>query len=196
MYRKILVAVDNTKADDSLLPHISRLAKMLDSKILLVHVADGWAADDELVARLDEVDLGLDDTGLLDRLAAAAPRRSALATTPGWHRQLVVGVAQQFEASALSDSTTFFSPGRRKARPATQPVAPTEIASTIASSTLAKGGINNEILSITLPDNLTPGIYFIGAVADSGNQITESDETNNASNASAILLGNSADNAT
>jgi manganese transport protein len=44
MYRKILVALENTAADESLVPHVAELAKHLGSELLLVHVADGWAA--------------------------------------------------------------------------------------------------------------------------------------------------------
>jgi nucleotide-binding universal stress UspA family protein len=44
MYRKILVALENGAADDTLLPHVQRLAKLLGSELLLLHVADGWAA--------------------------------------------------------------------------------------------------------------------------------------------------------
>ena len=44
MYRKILVALENSRADQSLLPHVTELAKRLGSELLLVHVADGWAA--------------------------------------------------------------------------------------------------------------------------------------------------------
>ena len=44
MYRKILVALENSRADESLLPHIKQLARQLGSHLLLVHVADGWAA--------------------------------------------------------------------------------------------------------------------------------------------------------
>ena len=44
MYKKILVALENSKADQSLLPHVRQLAKLLGSHLLLVHVADGWAA--------------------------------------------------------------------------------------------------------------------------------------------------------
>ena len=44
MYRKILVALENSKADASLLPHVTKLAKQLGSELLLVHVADGWVA--------------------------------------------------------------------------------------------------------------------------------------------------------
>ena len=44
MYQKILVALENSRADKSLLPHVAALAKRLHSRLLLVHVADGWVA--------------------------------------------------------------------------------------------------------------------------------------------------------
>ena len=44
MYCKILVALENSRADKSLLPHVTELAKKLGSRLLLVHVADGWVA--------------------------------------------------------------------------------------------------------------------------------------------------------
>jgi nucleotide-binding universal stress UspA family protein len=44
MYRKILVALENSRADKSLLPHVTALAQQLGSELLLVHVADGWVA--------------------------------------------------------------------------------------------------------------------------------------------------------
>jgi manganese transport protein len=44
MYRKILVALENGRADASLLPHVQALAQMARSELLLIHVADGWVA--------------------------------------------------------------------------------------------------------------------------------------------------------
>lgn len=44
MYDKILVALDNSPVDQSLLPHVSALAKIHHSQLILVHVADGWVA--------------------------------------------------------------------------------------------------------------------------------------------------------
>ena len=44
MYRKILVALENSRSDRNLLPHIAELARRLGSSLLLVHVADGWVA--------------------------------------------------------------------------------------------------------------------------------------------------------
>lgn len=44
MYQKILVALDHTASDQSLLPHVCRLAVLLKSELILLHVADGWVA--------------------------------------------------------------------------------------------------------------------------------------------------------
>jgi nucleotide-binding universal stress UspA family protein len=44
MYKKILVALDNSDADKSLLPHVAALAREFQSQLLLVHVAEGWVA--------------------------------------------------------------------------------------------------------------------------------------------------------
>src|ERR1041384_6064059 len=44
MYKKILVALENSRADASLLPHVEQLARLAHSHLLLVHVADGWVA--------------------------------------------------------------------------------------------------------------------------------------------------------
>lgn len=44
LYRNILVALDHTDADNALLPHVAELAQQMKSRLLLVHVADGWAA--------------------------------------------------------------------------------------------------------------------------------------------------------
>jgi nucleotide-binding universal stress UspA family protein len=44
MYRKILVALDLTSADEPLLTHVAKLAGIMKSELLLLHVADGWVA--------------------------------------------------------------------------------------------------------------------------------------------------------
>jgi nucleotide-binding universal stress UspA family protein len=95
MYRKILVALENSRADDSLLPHVTELAKRLGSELLLVHVADGWVArnfdrlklteSDEMKsdrAYLEAVVRQLRDQGLTvtARLALGDPPREILKT--------------------------------------------------------------------------------------------------------------------
>ena len=44
MYRNILVAVENSGADRTILDHVTKLAQLTGARLLLVHVADGWAA--------------------------------------------------------------------------------------------------------------------------------------------------------
>lgn len=44
MYKRILVAVENSTADGTILGHVRELAKLAGAELLLVHVADGWAA--------------------------------------------------------------------------------------------------------------------------------------------------------
>ena len=44
MYKKILVTLENSAADETLIPHVTELAKQLKSELLLIHVADGFAA--------------------------------------------------------------------------------------------------------------------------------------------------------
>src|SRR5262245_23576436 len=44
MYKHILVALENSPSDRAVLEHVESLAKLTGSKLLLVHVADGWAA--------------------------------------------------------------------------------------------------------------------------------------------------------
>ena len=44
MYRTILVTVDGTPTDRAILEHVKQLAKLARSRVVLLHVADGWAA--------------------------------------------------------------------------------------------------------------------------------------------------------
>ncbi len=70
MYRKILVALENSRADAAVLPHISDLARRLGSELLLVHVADGWAARNFNQLKLAESTEMKEDRVYLDRVAA------------------------------------------------------------------------------------------------------------------------------
>jgi universal stress protein A len=44
MYRNILIPLENSSADETILSHIKPLARMTGARLLLVHVADGWVA--------------------------------------------------------------------------------------------------------------------------------------------------------
>jgi nucleotide-binding universal stress UspA family protein len=44
MYNKILVTLDATPTDRAIIDHVKPLAKWANSRVVLLHVADGWAA--------------------------------------------------------------------------------------------------------------------------------------------------------
>jgi manganese transport protein len=69
MYRKILVALENSHADQTLLPHVSQLARQLGSELLLVHVADGWVARNYNQLKLAESQEMKDDRAYLEATA-------------------------------------------------------------------------------------------------------------------------------
>ena len=44
MYKTILVTLDGTPSDRAIIEHIKQLAKLAQGRVVLLHVADGWAA--------------------------------------------------------------------------------------------------------------------------------------------------------
>ena len=70
MYSHILVAVEHSAADATILAHAQALAKLMGSRVTLVHVADGWAARNYDALALRESEEMKDDRAYLDRLVA------------------------------------------------------------------------------------------------------------------------------
>jgi nucleotide-binding universal stress UspA family protein len=68
MYRRILVAVENSGADKTILAHVAELARLTGASLLLVHVADGWAARNFDQLKLRESEEMKIDRDYLDRL--------------------------------------------------------------------------------------------------------------------------------
>ncbi|HEX3740592.1 MAG TPA: universal stress protein [Terriglobales bacterium] len=44
MYKTILVTVDGTSTDRAIIDHVKQLARLSQGRVILLHVADGWAA--------------------------------------------------------------------------------------------------------------------------------------------------------
>src|SRR3977135_2773745 len=68
MYKRILVAIENSTADQTILAHVTDLARLTGAELVLVHVADGFAArhfDDLKLRESDEIKA---DRAYLDRL--------------------------------------------------------------------------------------------------------------------------------
>ena len=70
MYRRILVAVENSPADRTILAHVRSLAALTGAELLLVHVADGFAARHFKDLNLRESEEIRDDRQYLEGLAS------------------------------------------------------------------------------------------------------------------------------
>ena len=81
MYKKILVALENGRADDTLVPHVAELARRLGSELLLVHVADGFAARNFEQLKLAESDEMKADRSYLEGVATRLRAGGLAATT-------------------------------------------------------------------------------------------------------------------
>ena len=68
MYRHILIPVEHSDADRTILAHVQDLARMTKAKLLLLHVADGWAARNYEQLDLRESEEIKDDRAYLDQL--------------------------------------------------------------------------------------------------------------------------------
>src|ERR1700685_4446398 len=82
MYKTILLTLDGTPTDQAIIEHVKQLAKLAQSRLVLLHVADGWAAR---TYGPDGVSLEIaEDTAYLDRvrnefLSAGIPAQAELA---------------------------------------------------------------------------------------------------------------------
>jgi hypothetical protein len=65
---------------------------------------------------------------------------------------------------------------------------------THATPALASSGSDLEASALLFPADLTPGTYFVGAIADYNGLVPESNEANNASSGVPIILGNDGPN--
>ena len=70
MYKRILVPVENGPADDTILDHVARLAKLCKAQIVLIHVADGWVARNIQQLDLRESEEMKEDLAYLERVQA------------------------------------------------------------------------------------------------------------------------------
>jgi manganese transport protein len=71
MYQRILVALENGPADRTLLPHIAQLAARLGAELVLLHVADGWAARHFQALKLAESEEIVADRRYLESTASS-----------------------------------------------------------------------------------------------------------------------------
>ena len=109
MYKKILVPLDNSATDNKILEHIRSLAKMTRAQLVLVHVADGFAArlqDDLNLADSQEM---TEDQAYLDKvrdsLAEDGFAAKAVLVQGGEPVDGILSVAQQEGCDLIAMST-------------------------------------------------------------------------------------------
>ena len=69
MYHRILVPVENSSYDEHILDHVQQLARYCGASIVLIHVADGWAARNIKQLNLRESEEMRADREYIERLA-------------------------------------------------------------------------------------------------------------------------------
>ena len=80
MYQRILIAMEHSAADATILDHVRALASLTGSELLLVHVADGWVARNYDELQLRDSEEMRDDRRYLEQLTADL-QGAGLATT-------------------------------------------------------------------------------------------------------------------
>jgi nucleotide-binding universal stress UspA family protein len=70
MYQNILVTLENSPADQTILEHIKPLTRMTGGEIVLMHVADGWVARNFERLNLAEGEEIVADRAYLEKRAA------------------------------------------------------------------------------------------------------------------------------
>jgi nucleotide-binding universal stress UspA family protein len=108
MYRKILVALENSHTDEAILAHIDPLARMMGSELVLVHVADGWVARNLNELNLAESQEMRDDRAYLERVRSrfvdgGIPAQAVLLV--GEPADAIVRLAQEAGADLIAMST-------------------------------------------------------------------------------------------
>jgi nucleotide-binding universal stress UspA family protein len=108
MYRRILVAVENSSADETILSHVVGLANVTGAELVLVRVADGFAArhfDDLKLRESEEIRA---DRLYLKQLADHLSTPSRQVTTVlnmGDPATEIVRAAEESQADLLAMST-------------------------------------------------------------------------------------------
>jgi nucleotide-binding universal stress UspA family protein len=108
MYKRILVAIENSDADRTILTHVSQLARLTGAELLLVHVADGWAARNFNQLKLRESEEMKDDRAYLEKLRSELTAGGLTVATQlalGDPATELIRVAREHEVDLVAMST-------------------------------------------------------------------------------------------
>ena len=108
MYHRILVAIENSAADRTILAHVEELARLTGGELLLVHVADGVVARHFDDLQLRESEEMKDDRAYLDQLNSELTKRGLVVHTllaAGDPTTELVRVAKEQDVDLIAMST-------------------------------------------------------------------------------------------
>ena len=106
MYRRILVAIENSAADQTIIEHVRQLATLTGAEVLLVHVADGWAARHFNDLNLRESDEIRADRAYLAKVAASLEGlKVSTELAMGDPADQLIRLAEERQADLLAMST-------------------------------------------------------------------------------------------
>jgi nucleotide-binding universal stress UspA family protein len=108
LYTRILVPLENSPYDEAILAHVRRLARLCEASILLIHVADGWAARNMAQLGLRESEELRADRDYLNRLTTMLEKEgfrvdSLLAA--GDPTSEIIGAAEREHCDLIAMST-------------------------------------------------------------------------------------------
>ncbi len=99
MYQRILVPVENSSTDAHIIEHVARLARHCNASVLLIHVADGWAARNIKHLSLRESEEIKEDReyieGLAAKLVAQGLNAEALLATGDPSREILLAADRE-----------------------------------------------------------------------------------------------------
>ena len=108
MYKRILVAIENSAADRTILTHVTELARLTGAELLLVHVADGWEARNFDQLKLRESEEMQADRAYLERVRGELAGRGLKVGTllaMGDPATELIRVAEQQQVDLIAMST-------------------------------------------------------------------------------------------
>ena len=108
VYSRILVTLEHSKADEAILAHVRRLAQSCKASVVLIHVADGWAARNVNALTLHESEEIRGDREYIEQCRADLERAGVAAEAvlaSGNPSQEIVAAAEREGADLIAMAT-------------------------------------------------------------------------------------------
>lgn len=108
MYKKILIPLENTPTDTTILEHIQPLAQLTQASFVLVHVADGYAARLQEQLNLNESEEMKEDKIYLEQTAQHLIKKGFKVKSylvGGEPAQGIINIAHQEKCDLIAMST-------------------------------------------------------------------------------------------